>query len=103
MHFVRSMPALAIIYAIFFTYTMGDAQTAAPPKPEIYLSENIKGGTQLRFSDGSLYEVAPKDRDMAQLWITPFSASFEPSSDPAYPIKITNAITGSSVNAKKIS
>lgn len=99
MHFVRSLPAFAILYAIFFSYGMGAAET---PKQDIYLSENIKGGTQLKFSDGSVYEIAPQDRDRAQWWVTPFTASFSSSGDSNYPVKITNTLTSSSVNAKKI-
>ncbi|MBS0616199.1 MAG: hypothetical protein JSR58_06580 [Verrucomicrobia bacterium] len=99
MHFVRSMPAFALLYALMFSHGMGAAEA---PKPEIYLSENIKGGTQLRFSDGSVYEVAPQDRGTTQFWITPFSATFGPSTDTQYPVKITNTVSGTSVSAKKI-
>ncbi|MBS0648941.1 MAG: hypothetical protein JSS10_06945 [Verrucomicrobia bacterium] len=68
----------------------------------IYLQQNIQGGTQLMFSDGSLYEIAPTDRAKATFWLTPIAVTMEPSGDPNYPSKITNTLTNVSVNGKMI-
>jgi hypothetical protein len=78
-------------------------KTAEPQPAEITLAENIRGGTQLKFSDGSTYEVSPQDRSRAQFWITPFIIKIEDSGDPNYPVTITNTVTNVSVRAKKIS
>jgi hypothetical protein len=77
-------------------------KTAAAKQPDIYLSENIRGGAQLRFSDGSTYEVSPQDRNRTEFWITPFLVKIEPSGDPNYPYKITNTLSGVSVSAKQV-
>jgi hypothetical protein len=69
---------------------------------QIYLSENIQSGSQLRLSDGSLYEVMPQDRPKASFWLTPFQVRMEPSNDPNYPVLITNTITMIGVRAKQL-
>ena len=69
---------------------------------QLYLSENIQSGTQLRLSDGSLYEVMPEDRQKASFWLTPFQVKVEQTADPNYPYKITNTITLVGVRAKQI-
>lgn len=70
---------------------------------ELYLSENILSGSQLRLSDGSLYEVMPEDRSKASFWLTPFQVKVEPSNDPNYPLNITNTVSMVTVRAKKVS
>ena len=78
------------------------ATTTTPKQAEIFLSENINSGTRLRFTDGSLYEVAPQDKSRAQFWLTPFLVQIESSGDPNYPYRITNTGTGVSVLAKQV-
>lgn len=82
------------------TFVLKTATTSAAQS--IYLQQNIQGGTQLMFSDGSLYEIAPTDRAKATFWLTPIAVTIEPSGDPNYPSKITNTLTNVSVNAKMI-
>jgi len=69
---------------------------------QIYLSENLQSGTQLRLSDGSLYEVMPEDRQKASFWLTPFQVKIEQTADLNYPCKITNTISLVSVRAKQL-
>jgi hypothetical protein len=76
--------------------------TAAPTAQPLYLQQNIQGGTQLMFSDGSLYEIAPTDRAKATFWLTPIAVTIEPSGDPNYPSTITNTLTNVSVNGKMV-
>ncbi len=76
------------------------ATTAAAP--QLYLQQNMNNGSQLMFSDGSIYEIAPTDQAKAAFWLTPFAASIKPSGDPLFPSKITNTLTGASVNGKLI-
>jgi hypothetical protein len=60
----------------------------------------MQGGAQLMFSDGSIYEIAPTDRSKTVFWLTPIAIKIESSGDSDYPSKITNTLTGVSVNAK---
>jgi len=69
---------------------------------DLYLSENINGGAQLRLSDATLYEVAPDDIAKASLWITPFPLRVISGDDPNYPQLIINLSSGSTVKVKKI-
>lgn len=75
---------------------------ASMGKNMVYLSENLNGGSQIRMSDGSLYEIAPQDRQRSSLWLTPVAMTFDQSGDPNYPVKITNTIMNLSVKAKQI-
>jgi hypothetical protein len=87
-----------------FTFKLPEA--AAQPEPqkkELYLSENINNGKQLRLSDGSVYEIAPDDLVRTSFWITPFMIKIVPSQDPNYPYQIINTNTGTAVKAKQVS
>jgi hypothetical protein len=70
--------------------------------PAIYLEQNMQSGTQLMFSDGSIYEIVPTDRAKTVFWLTPIEITIEPSGDPNYPAKITNTLTNVSVNGKMV-
>lgn len=87
-----------------FTFKLPEA-AAQPdlPKKELYLSENINNGKQLRLSDGSVYEIAPDDLVRTSFWITPFQIKIVPSQDPNYPYQIINTNTGTAVKAKQVS
>lgn len=74
----------------------------AEKSKQVYLSENVQSGTQLRLSDGSIYEVMPEDRQKASFWLTPFQVKIEQSTDPNYPYKIVNTVTLVGVRAKQI-
>jgi hypothetical protein len=80
-------------------FVLKSQATATGP---LSLQQNIQGGTQLMLSDGSVYEIAPADRSKAMFWLTPINVILEQSSDPNYPMKITNTLTNVSVNGKKI-
>lgn len=77
-------------------------KAATTPSQPIYLQQNIQSGTQLMFSDGSIYEVAPTDRSKTVFWLTPIVITFETGTDPNYPTKITNSLSKVSVNAKMV-
>lgn len=78
------------------------------PKPpevvrtDLYLSENLNNGSQIRLNDGSLYEVAPSDRKIAARWITPFPLRITESGDQDYPWLFTNTYTGMKVLVRQI-
>jgi hypothetical protein len=75
----------------------------AKPSAKPFLSENYYNGQYIRLSDGSLWNIRPQDTPITQGWITSVEILIAPSSDPDYPYKLTNTLTGSSVLAKKAS
>ena len=76
------------------------ATKAAKSRPVV--SEVLQNGRYLRLSDGSLWNVRSEDTPISQSWITAVELIISPSSDPDYPSKLTNSLTGSSVRAKKV-
>lgn len=70
---------------------------------ELSLAENINNGQRLKLSDGSVYEIFPKDISRAAGWITPFPIEIDSSGDPNYPFKIINKNTGNSLKARQVS
>lgn len=65
------------------------------------LSENLRSGRYIRLSDGTLWEVSPNDTTISQGWITPVEIIVTQSTNSAYPYKLTNSLSGSSVSARK--
>lgn len=93
---------LALQYWVDNNYTKKPATSAdKKPKPQGVLEENIRGGTYIRLSDGSLWNIHPSDTPITQGWITPVEIVVTQSGDPQYPYKLTNSLTGSSVKARK--
>ena len=70
--------------------------------PEMYLSENIEGGSKVLLSDGTLYEVAPSDIKRASGWLLSVPIQLGSSGDSDYPYKLTNKNTGASIKARSI-
>ena len=66
------------------------------------LQENLKNGSYIRLSDGSLWNIRPEDTPITQGWITPVEINATPSGDKDYPYTLTNSLTGSSVKARKV-
>lgn len=71
--------------------------TTAP----LSLSINIDRGAKLQLSDNSIWLIAPTDRQISSIWLTPFPVKIIPSGDPDYPFRIINLDTEESVRAKK--
>jgi len=65
------------------------------------LSENLMNSKYLRLSDGTLWQVRPEDVPIAQGWITPAEIEVGQSTNPFFPSKLTNKISGSSVFVRK--
>jgi hypothetical protein len=82
-------------------YTKRAQPVKTASKEKGILQENLKNGSQIRLSDGSLWSIHPKDTPITQSWITPVEILVAQSGDPDYPYKLTNTLTGSSVRAKK--
>ena len=66
------------------------------------LSININNGQKIQLSDGSLWEVAPRDVPTAAAWLTPFPINILPSNDPNYPTMLVDVQTGASVKARQV-
>lgn len=72
-------------------------------KEEISLSVNLQSGSQLILSNGSKWEVDPKDRKLSSLWLTPFPIKIVPSSSSEYPFLLVNLYdTNEKVQAKRL-
>ena len=65
------------------------------------LSENLMKSQYLRLSDGTLWNVRPEDVPIAQSWITPVQIVVSQSSNPFFPYKLTNQVSGTSILARK--
>jgi hypothetical protein len=59
-------------------------------KDSLYLNINIQNGKVLILSDGSEWEVAPEDRSISSLWITPFPLEIKAEGSQDYPDTIFN-------------
>lgn len=68
----------------------------------LYLSVNIQNGTQLELSDGSIWEVSPKDRSTSALWITPFPLKIIKGGEGTYPDTLINLTTQEQVRVRLI-
>jgi len=82
-------------------YTKRAQPVKTTSKEKGTLQDNLKNGSQIRLSDGSLWTIHPKDTPITQSWITPVDILVSQSGDADYPYKLTNSLTGSSVRAKK--
>lgn len=65
------------------------------------LEENLKSGSFIRLSNGTLWNIHPKDTPITQGWITPVEITVTQTGNADYPYKLTNTLTGSSVRARK--
>lgn len=73
-----------------------------PAKKTMYLSENLSKGQILVMSDGSRYKINPNDISTSALWLFPISVEIGQSTDPNYPLTITNTSSKSVVRAQII-
>lgn len=77
------------------------ANKVAPKEQKATLQDNLNGGTYIRLSDNSLWNIRMSDTPISQSWITPVDIIVTQSGDPSYPYKLTNTATGSSIFARK--
>ena len=68
----------------------------------LYLSVNIQNGKELILSDGSQWEVAPENRSISGLWITPFPLKITCIGGTEYPYELINLNTLEKVRIKRI-
>jgi len=81
----------------------GTSKTSTPTVQGIQptLSENLMNSQYLRLSDGTLWNVRPEDVPIAQAWITPVPIVVSKSSNPFFPFKLTNKVSGTFILARK--
>ena len=91
-----------IVSVIFFLQVTCHIVAQESDHQQLYLSLNIDDGKYLQLSDGSTYEIAPKDRLYSSYWITPFPLMVSKSDNSEYPVRITNLNTGTGVNGKQV-
>lgn len=95
---VRVVPA-----CMFLLVSSPIIPTQTMQKDALSLTLNINGGAYLKLSNGHFYAIDPKDRIYSSAWITPFKILLSESSDPQYPVRITNLQTGTSINGRLLS
>lgn len=76
--------------------------TEATSNKYITMSENIDGGKILKLSDGSKWEVDPRDLSTSELWLFTFPVKVSKKGNGQFPYEIKNLNTGSIVRAQKI-
>ena len=69
----------------------------------VYLSVNVKSGSELILSDNSRWAIDPIDQDTSSLWITSFPLKVTLGGSQEYPYLITNLHSLKAVKAKPIS
>ncbi|MEM8727221.1 MAG: hypothetical protein AAGE99_00690 [Chlamydiota bacterium] len=69
---------------------------------EITIEENLHGGRVLVLSDGSTWEVAPQDLKTSRTWILAVPLKIEASRHPAYPHRLVNINSDTSILVRKI-
>jgi hypothetical protein len=67
------------------------------------LTINIQNGQELVLSDGTHWEVAPEDRKISDIWLTPFPLEIIPRDSKEYPFFILNLSSKEKVKAKQLS
>jgi hypothetical protein len=96
---------ISLLVLMLATAHSVEGRVAQQNKPKVagpILQENLKNGSYIRLSDGSLWNIRPEDAPITQGWITPVEINATPSGDKDYPYTLTNSLTGSSVKAKKV-
>jgi len=72
-------------------------------KQQPQVSEVLVNGHYIKLSDGTIWKIHPSDTPITSSWIT--AANIEivaTGSDAGYPYTLTNALTGSKVQAQKV-
>lgn len=57
---------------------------------DLTLSENLHNGKILKLSNGTVWEVAPQDTNITEIWIFPFPLEVQKSTNKTYPYYIVN-------------
>ena len=77
-------------------------ETSKTSDKYITMSENIEGGKFLKLSDGSKWEVDPRDLNTSELWLFSFPVKITKKGSGPFPYEIKNLNTGSTIRAQKV-
>ncbi len=88
------------ILAILLAFST--SQTYKPSNEPLTINENLHGGRVLRLNDNSMWEVAPKDVNYTQLWVTPFEVRVTHTGNSDYPYTLTNETSNTSVRVRHV-
>ncbi len=85
---------------IFFLCSAARFSTPLPEGALLHLIINMESGTKLLLTDDSIWEVAPEDREISRLWLSPFPLKITRGESDLYPYLITNMQSGKKVKAR---
>ena len=57
---------------------------------DLTIVENLHNGKVLKLNNGTLWEVAPQDVELTEIWIFPFPLKLEKSNNVHYPYYLVN-------------
>lgn len=70
---------------------------------DLLLEENLHGGRFLKLNNGTIWEVAPQDLQITEIWIFPFPLNLEKSNNPTYPYYLVNLRSKTKVLVRPLS
>ena len=70
---------------------------------DLVIEENLHGGKILKLSNGTIWEVAPQDVKITEIWIFPFPLELKKSTNSAYPYYLINKNSKTKVLVRPLS
>jgi len=65
------------------------------------VQEVLFNGQYVRLSNQTLFQIRPEDHAIAQGWLTSAEIILSPSTNPFFPVKLTNKVSGSTIFGRK--
>ncbi len=104
---------LFLIFSFPYLQICVDMHEYLPSSPKLALftfknqkklltAESLQGGKRLRISDGTTWEVAPRDVKKVMAWELPFSLTLRKSGRRDYPYYLTNEKLGMQVLVRSL-
>jgi hypothetical protein len=78
-------------------------QDKATSESALTLEENLHNGRMIKLSDGSLWEIAPQNLHISEVWILPIPIEVEKSDHHIYPYYLVNKTSQTRVLARPLS
>jgi len=69
---------------------------------DLTIEENINSGRMLKLSNGTIWEIAPQDTSITEIWIFPFPLEIKKSQNSTYPYYIINKRSKTKVLARPL-
>ena len=70
--------------------SQASSSEASTTDSDLTIVENLHNGKVLKLSNGTLWEVAPQDVEITEIWIFPFPLKLEKSGNKQYPFYLVN-------------